>query len=397
MPGPLEGIRVIDLSHIVVGPFCSMILGDMGAEVIKIEMPNSGDETRLWGPPFAGGESAYFFSLNRNKKSLTLNLKTEKGKEILRKLIAESDVLIENFRPGTMDKLGFGYEPAKEINPRMIYCSITGYGKTGPLAHEGGVDIVVAAEAGLIGITGQQDGPPAKVGVAITDVLTGLFAQGAIANALYYREKTGKGQRIDLSLFQSQISALINMASNYLISGSVPQRWGLAHANIVPYQGFKTEDKEYIMVSVTSEKMWINFCRVIGKPELASDPKYDANEKRVVHREDLVPMLEELFITRTSDYWIKELRTAKIACGRVNTMDRVFDHPQIEPLNVVVEVDHPTAGRIKLVGIPVEYSETPGSIRLPPPLLGQHTDEILSELMGYTEKEIEILREEGTI
>ena len=397
MPGPLEGIRVIDLSHIVVGPFCSMILGDMGAEVIKIEMPNGGDETRMWGPPFAGGESAYFFSLNRNKKSLTLNLKTEKGKAILRELIAKSDVLIENFRLGTMDKLGFGYDSVNKVNPRMIYCSITGYGKTGPLAHVGGVDIVVAAEAGLIGITGQQNGPPAKVGVAITDVLTGLYTQGAIANALYYREKTGKGQRIDLSLFQSQISALINMASNYLISGAVPQRWGLSHATIVPYQGFKTADEEYIMVSVTSEKMWKNFCRVIGKPELASDPKFDSNEKRVNHRENLVPMLEELFFTRTSDDWINELRAAKIACGRVNSMDRVFDHPQIEPLNIVAEVDHPTAGKIKLVGIPVEYSETPGSIRLPPPLLGQHTDEILSELMGYSNQEIEAFRKEGTI
>jgi formyl-CoA transferase len=397
MPGPLEGIRVIDLSHIVVGPFCSMILGDMGAEVIKIERPNSGDGTRFWGPPFAGGESAYFLSLNRNKKSLTLNLKTDKGKEILRELIATADVLIENFRPGTMDKLGFGYESAKKINPRMIFCSITAYGKIGPLAHEGGVDIVVAAEAGLIGITGEQNGPPSRVGVAITDVLTGLFTQGAIANALYYREKTGKGQRIDLSLFQSQISALINMASNYLISGSVPQRWGLAHANLVPYQGFKTADEEYIMVAVTSEKMWKNFCQVIGKPELAVDSKFDSNEKRVIRRKDLVPILEELFVTQTSDYWVQEFRAVKIACGRVNSMDRVFDHPQIEPLNVVTEMDHPTAGKIKLVGIPVEYSETPGSIRLPPPLLGQHTDEILSELMDYSEKEIAILREEGTV
>jgi formyl-CoA transferase len=397
MPGPLEGICVIDLSHIVVGPYCSMVLGDMGADVIKIEMQGSGDETRMWGPPFVGDESAYFFSLNRNKRSLTLNLKTEKGKQILRKLITQSDVLIENFRPGTMDKLGFGYESVEKLNPQMIYCSITGYGKIGPLANEAGVDIVVAAEAGLTGITGPKDGPPAKVGVAITDILAGLFAQGAIANALYYREKTGKGQCIDLSLFESQVATLINMASTYLISGSIPQRWGLAHESIVPYQGFKTADQAYIMVSVTNEKMWINFCQVMGKPGLAVDPQFGTNEKRVIHREKLVPMLEEIFAGRTADHWLDRLKTVKIPCGRVNTMDRVFNNPQIEPLNMIVEVDHPTAGKIKLVGIPVTYSETPGSIRHPPPLLGQHTDEILSELLGYTEFEIEALRAEGIV
>ena len=397
MPGPLEGIRVIDLSHIVAGPYCTMILGDMGADVVKIEMPKIGDETRMWGPPFTGGESAYFISLNRNKRSLTLNIKSEKGKDILRKLIARSDVLIENFRLGALDKMGFGFEAVKKMNPRMIYCSITGYGKTGPLAHEAGVDVVVSAEAGLIGITGEQDGPPVKVGVAITDVLTALFAQGAIANALYHREKTGKGQCIDLSLFESQVATLFNMASSHLISGAIPQRWGTAHASIVPYQGFKTADEADVIVSVTSEKMWKNFCRVIEKPELAGDPKFDANDKRVVHREELVPMLAEVFAAKPADYWLQQLKAVKIPCGRVNTMDRVFNHPQIEPRNMVVEVDHPTAEKIKLVGIPVKYSETPGAIRHPPPLLGQHTEEILSELLGYTEAEIDALRKEGAV
>lgn len=397
MPGPLQGIRVIDLSRIVVGPYCSMVLGDMGADVIKIEMPEIGDDTRMWGPPFAGGESAYFISLNRNKRSITLNLKSEKGKEILRLMIAEADVLIENFRMGTLEKMGFGYEPVKKLNPKIIYCSITGYGKAGPYADEAGVDIVVAAESGLTGITGQKDGPPAKVGVAITDILTALFAQGAIANALYHREKTGKGQRIDLSLFESQVAALFNMASNYLISGAIPQRWGMAHASIVPYQGFKTADDTYIMVAVTSEKMWERFCQAIEKPALASDPEFDRNEKRVIHREKLVPMLEEMFAGQPADHWLRKLKAVKIPCGRVNTMDRVFNHPQIEPLNMVVEVDHPTAEKIKLVGIPVKYSETPGTIRRPPPLLGQHTEEILVSMLGYTKPEIEALREEGAI
>ncbi|GAI96634.1 unnamed protein product, partial [marine sediment metagenome] len=237
MPGPLEGIRVVDLSRVVVGPYCTMVLGDMGADVIKIEIPGKGDETRMWGPPFAGGESAYYISLNKDKRSLTLNFKKEKGKAVLRQLIAQSDVLVENYRLGTLDKLGFGYESVKEINPRLIYCSITGYGNTGPMSHVAGVDIVVAAEAGLIGITGEKDRPPSKVGVAITDILTALFAQGAIANALYHREKTGSGQKIDLSLFESQVATLFNLSSTYLISGEIPQRMGLAHATIVPYQG----------------------------------------------------------------------------------------------------------------------------------------------------------------
>jgi formyl-CoA transferase len=397
MTGPLKGIRVIDLSRIVVGPYCTMVLGDMGADVIKVETPGTGDETRMWGPPFKGGESAYYISLNRNKRSLTLNIKKEKGNEILRKLIAQSDVLVENYRLGTMEKFGFGYESLKKINPRLIYCNITGYGKTGPLAHEAGVDIVVAAEAGLIGITGEKNGPPAKVGVAITDILTALFAQGAIANALYYRERTGKGQCIDLSLFESQVATLFNMSSSYLISGEIPQRWGLSHASIVPYRGYKTKDEEYILVAVTSEKMWEKFCKVIGREELIRDPKYDENKKRVINRKELIPQLEKIIAAKASEEWLVEFKKVGIPCGRVNTMDRVFSHPQIEPRNMVVEIEHPTADKIKLVGIPVKYSETPGTIRLPPPLLGQHTREILSDLLGYSADEIRSLKQEGIV
>jgi formyl-CoA transferase len=397
MKGPLEGIRVVDLSRVVVGPYCTMVLGDMGADVIKIEIPGIGDETRMWGPPFAGGESAYYISLNKNKRSLTLDFKKEKGKEILKKLISISDVLVENYRMGTLDKVGFGYDTVKEINPRIIYCSITGYGPTGPMAHELGVDIVVAAEAGLIGITGEPDRPPSKVGVAITDILTALFAQGAIANALYHREKTGMGQKIDLSLFESQVATLFNLSSSYLVGGKIPQRRGLAHESIVPYQGYKTRDEEYILVAVTSEKMWEKFCQVMGIPEYIHDPRFDENKKRVMNRDQLVPMLEEKIAARDSDEWISEFRGVGIPCGRVNTMDRVFSHPQIQPRNMVVELDHPTAQKVKLLGVPVKYSETPGSVRLPPPLLGQHTDQILSELLGYSQEEIDDLRKEGVV
>ena len=397
MPGPLEGIRVVDLSRVVVGPYCTMVLGDMGADVIKIEIPGKGDETRMWGPPFAGGESAYYISLNKDKRSLTLNFKKEKGKAILRQLIAQSDVLVENYRLGTLEKLGFGYESVKEINPRLIYCSITGYGNTGPMSHVAGVDIVVAAEAGLIGITGEKDRPPSKVGVAITDILTALFAQGAIANALYHREKTGRGQKIDLSLFESQVATLFNLSSTYLISGKIPQRMGLAHATIVPYQGFKTKDEEYILVAVTSEKMWEEFCYLMGIPEFIHDPRFDVNKKRVINRDELIPMLEEKIAARDSDEWLSAFKKVNIPCGRVNTMDRVFNHPQIKPRNMVVEVKHPTADKIKLVGIPVKYSETPGSIRLPPPLLGEHTEDILSDLLGYSHEGIDELRREGIV
>lgn len=393
MPGPLEGIRVVDLSRIVVGPYCTMVLGDMGADVIKIEIPAIGDETRMWGPPFTGGESAYYISLNKNKRSLTLDFKKDKGREILRRLIAISDVLVENYRMGTLDKAGFGYDAVKEFNPGIIYCSITGYGPTGPMAEQVGVDVVVAAEAGLIGITGEKDRPPSKVGVAITDILTALFAQGAIANALYHKEKTGVGQKLDLSLFESQVATLFNLSQSYLVSKDIPQRWGLAHASIVPYQGFHTKDDAYIMVAVTSEKMWEKFCQVMRIPEFTSDPRFDENKKRVMNRNQLIPLLEKKIAAGDSDDWILAFRSVGIPCGRVNTMDRVFSHPQIEPRNMVVELDHPTAQKVKLVGVPVKYSETPGSVRLPPPLLGQHTDEILSELLGYSREEIDTFRE----
>jgi crotonobetainyl-CoA:carnitine CoA-transferase CaiB-like acyl-CoA transferase len=396
MNEPLRGIRLIDLSRIVVGPYCTMVLGDLGAEVIKIEQPGLGDDTRKWGPPFAGGESAYFFSLNRNKKSVTLNLKSQPGKEIFKRLVTLSDILVENYRVGTMEKMGLGYEVLKEINPRLIYCSVSGYGHTGPLRHKAGYDVIVSAEAGLMGITGEEDGGPVKVGVAITDITTGLFAQGAIATALYVRERTGRGQRIELSLFESQVATLINIASSYLIAGELPRRWGTAHASIVPYQAFKASDA-YILVGVGTQRFWERFCKILKLDHLINDPRYCDGEQRIAHRRELIEILQERISQKAAGHWLRKLDEVGIPCGPINSLDQVFAHPQIAARSMIVEVNHPTAGRIKLVGIPVKYSETSGSIRLPPPLLGEHNEEILTGLLGISRQAFEGLTRKGVI
>lgn len=394
--GPLAGVRVIDLTRIVAGPYCTMVMGDMGAEVIKIESPKKGDFSRYWGPPFAGGESAYFFSLNKNKKSITLNLKTEKGREILRELVKKGDVLLENFRVDTMDRMGIGYEDLRKINPMLIYVQITGYGSTGPLRNKAGYDVIVSGEAGLMSITGEEDGGPVKVGVAITDVLTGLYGFGAIASALYARDRIGRGQKIELSLFETQVATLINIASSYLIAGELPKRWGTAHATIVPYQAFRAKD-DYVLIGVGSDDLWVKFCKVMDMPELAEDPRFRTNTDRVANRKECIRIVSEQVAKKEVAYWVEKCEEAGIPCGPINTLDKVFAHPQTKARKMVEEIDHPTAGRIKLVGIPVKLSETPGAVRLPPPLLGQHTEEVLKELCGYNDEEIASLRREGII
>jgi crotonobetainyl-CoA:carnitine CoA-transferase CaiB-like acyl-CoA transferase len=397
MEGLLEGIRVLDLSRVLAGPYCSMILGDLGADVIKVERPGIGDETRHWGPPFAApGESAYFLCVNRNKRSIAVDLKKAAGIEIIKELVRTSDVVLENFTPGTMEGLGIGYEALRAINPRIIYCSITGFGPDGPFSNRAGYDLAVSAFGGLMGITGETDGPPVKVGVAITDVTTGISAQGAICAALFAREKTGQGQRIDLSLLETQVSALVNIASSYLISGKIPQRWGTAHETIVPYQGFETKDK-YVIVAVGNDQLWVKFCAVIGRPELADDPRFKTNPLRVKNRQECIGILASVLKTRPRDEWVQLLNQNAIPCAPINTMDEVFQNPQVLHRNMLVEVDHPKAGKIKLVGIPVKYSETEAAIRRPPPVLGEHTREILSDLLGYDGKRIEDLKAEGTI
>ncbi len=397
MKGLLEGIRVLDLSRVLAGPYCSMILGDLGADIIKVERPGIGDETRHWGPPFAApGESAYFLCVNRNKRSITIDLKKPAGIDIIKDLVRRSDVVLENFTPGTMDGLGIGYEALCAINPRIIYCSITGFGPDGPFSNRAGYDLAVSALGGLMGITGEPDGPPVKVGVAITDVTTGISAQGAICAALYAREKTGKGQRIDLSLLETQVSALVNIASSYLVSGAIPKRWGTAHETIVPYQGFETKDK-YVIVAVGNDQLWVRFCKIIGRSDLAEDPRFKTNPLRVKNRKECIEILAPILRTRPRDEWVQLLNDDAIPCAPINTMDEVFQNPQVLHRNMLVEVDHPKAGKIKLVGIPVKYSEAQAAIRRHPPVLGEHTDEVLTEVLGYDGRCIEDLKSAGVI
>lgn len=397
MEGPLKGIRVLDLSRQLAGPYCSMILGDLGADVIKVERPSVGDDTREWGPPFAApGESAYFICVNRNKRSITIDLKKPGGIELVKSLARESDVLIENFTPGTADDLGIGYEVIQQVNPRIIFCSITGFGPSGPYRKHAGYDLAVSALGGLMGITGEPDGSPVKVGVAITDVTTGLMAQGAVCAALLARERTGCGQRVDLSLLETQVSVLVNMASSYLISGEIPRRWGTAHETIVPYQGLETKDK-YIIVAVGNDQLWTKFCKILGIPELGKDPRFKTNPLRVKNREECIGTIAPIMKTKTRDEWLTLLNANAIPCAPINSMDEVFRDPQVLHRDMLVEVNHPSAGKIKMVGIPVKYSQTKASIYRPPPRLGEHTNEILAEVLGYDRSRIEKLRTEGII
>jgi crotonobetainyl-CoA:carnitine CoA-transferase CaiB-like acyl-CoA transferase len=394
----LNGVRVLDLSRVLAGPYCSMILGDLGADVVKVERPGVGDDTRHWGPPFTekGGESAYFLCVNRNKRSITVDLKKPGGVELIKALALESDVFLENFTPGTADKLGIGYESIRSVNPGIIYCSITGFGPDGPYRDWGGYDLAVSGLGGLMAITGEPEGPPVKVGVAITDVATGISAQGAVCAALYAREKTGLGQRIDLSLLETQVAALVNMASSYLISGNIPKRWGTAHETIVPYQSFETEDK-HVIIAAGNDQLFVKLCRALGIPDVADDPRFKTNPLRVRNHRECVGILAPILKTKKRDEWIKLLNAESIPCTPINTMDEVFMDPQVLHRNMLAEVDHPSAGRIKMVGIPVKYSAAEAAIRRPPPILGQHTREVLGEILGYDERRIEELISEGVI
>ena len=395
-PPPLKGVRVIDLTRIIAGPYCSMILGDLGAEIIKIEQPKIGDESRAWGPPWVKEMSAYFISINRNKKSLTLNLKHPQGIEIFKGLAKQADVVLENFRPGTMEEMGLGCDVLQGINPKLVYCDITGYGPDGPYRDKPGVDVIVSAIGGLMSITGHPEGEPVKVGVPLTDVLTGLYAFGAIASALLLREKTGKGQRISINLLAMQLATLINIGSNYLTDGIIPRRWGSAHPNIVPYEAHRAKD-DYLIFGVVNERMWKSFCRLLGMEELQDDPRFSDNPRRIKNREALNEIIDRKMAEKTVEEWIPLFDQAGIPSGPINTFDRVFSDPQVSHLGLVEEVEHPHYGKVKMVGPPATFSESAVGIQSPPPTLGEHSREILTSLLGYSDQKVEDLRNQGVI
>jgi crotonobetainyl-CoA:carnitine CoA-transferase CaiB-like acyl-CoA transferase len=396
LPGPLDGIRVLDLTRVVAGPYCAMFLGDLGAEVVKVEQPGFGDDTRGWGPPFTGGESAYYLCINRNKKSITLDLKSSEGVELLRQMTRVADVVIENFRPGTMERLGLGEKELREINPRLIYASLTGFGADGPMSDWPGYDLIVQAWGGLMSITGTPEGEPVKVGVAIIDLVAGLMLGKAITAALFARERIGLGQRIDTSLLEAEVASLINVGSNYLIGGKIPSRWGNAHPNIVPYQNFKTADG-YFVLGVASETIWRRFCQAIARPDLAEDSRFADNAKRVENRAALIALLSEVFLSRTNQTWLKLLNDAEVPCAPVQTVDQVFESPQVLHRDMLVGVEHPTAGKVPMAGVPVKFSLTPASVRLPPPLLGEHNRQVLKTWLDMSDEVIEELQRKNIV
>jgi len=393
---PLDNILIIDLSRVLAGPYCTMMLADLGARVIKVEQPGTGDDTRAWGPPFAGGESAYYLSVNRNKQGITLNLKSEQGRAILLEMVKRADVLIENFKLGTMESWGLGYDALRTINPRLIYCNISGYGTDGPDAGKPGYDFILQAEGGLMSITGPVEGPPTKTGASLVDITTGMFAASGILAALYARQQTGLGQRVDVSLLESHVAWLANVGESCLVSGERPHRHGNGHPTIVPYQTFRASD-EYFALGVGNDAQFRKLCSLISRPELADHPHFAVNPARVKNREELIPILQAEFEKQTSAHWLEQLASAGIPAGRIKPIDEVLADPQVLHRQMVVEIPHPTAGTVKLLGVPYKLSETPASVRFAPPLLGQHTQEILSGMLGYSETEITSLQEEGVI
>jgi formyl-CoA transferase len=407
MPRPLSHIRVVDLTRVLAGPWAAQTLADLGAEVIKIERPRTGDDTRSWGPPWLKGkdgretrEAAYYLSVNRGKKSVTIDLSKPAGQRLVLDLAAKSDVLIENYKVGDLARYGLAYDEVRKVNPRIIYCSVTGFGQDGPYAHRPGYDFIFQGMAGLMSITGERDdlpgGGPQKVGIAVTDVLTGMYASLAITAAVAYRERTGVGQYIDMALLDTLVAFNANQISNYWCSGEIPRRYGNAHANIVPYEVFPAADG-HLIIGVGNDSQFASFCRVAGRPDLAADPRFSTNPKRVENRATLIPIIQQLARARSRADWIDALEAAGVPCGPINNMQEVFENPQVQHRGMRVDIPHPAGVPCPTVASPMRFSETPVTYDVPPPLLGEHTREILGGVLGLGASEIDALASRGVI
>jgi crotonobetainyl-CoA:carnitine CoA-transferase CaiB-like acyl-CoA transferase len=407
MPGTLEGIRVLDLTRVLAGPMAMQTLADLGAEVIKIERPGTGDDSRGWGPPFLetaqGGQtpdSTYFASCNRGKKSVTLDISKPEAQEIVRRLAMQCDVLAENYKVGDLERYGLAYARLRALNPRLVYCSITGYGQSGPYSARAGYDPIVQAMGGLMSVTGQADGVPGagplRVGVAVTDMMTAIFAVSGILAALLHRDRSGEGQHIDLALLDVQVASLINIAQAYLSAGIVAQRNGNAHPSVVPSQAFDCADGQ-VMLATGNDSQFAKLCEAVGRPELARDPRFARNEARVRNQALVISTLEPLLRDKPMGYWTDKLARAGVPCGPINDIARVFEDAQVRHRGMRIEMAHPLAGMLPLVGSPLRLSATPVEYRLPPPLLGQHTDEVLSGLLGIQDDELDRLRHSGVV
>jgi crotonobetainyl-CoA:carnitine CoA-transferase CaiB-like acyl-CoA transferase len=392
---PLGGIRVLDLTRVLAGPFCSMILADMGAEVIKVEEPGKGDDTRRW-PPFVGGEATYFMSVNRNKLSVTVNLKTPEGLDVLKRLATKSDVLIENFRTGTMERLGLGYRALSRLNPRLVYCSISGFGETGPEAQRAGYDLIVQGESGIMDLTGFPDGPPVKVGNSIADLVAGMSAAHGITLALLARTRTRRGQKVEIAMLDVMASLLTYQAGIYFGTKQRPTRKGNQHPSIVPYEVFKAGDA-YVTLGVANNSLWLQCCRALERPDLAADPRFDTEAKRVENRALLVPLLNEILGTRSADEWLKRLEAAGVPAGRIRTVAEVCESEHLKARGMIAALPHPTAGSITVMGMPIRLHATSGSVRTAPPLLGQHTEAVLRRVLGLRAVQIGRLRRAAAI
>ena len=394
--GPLSGLTILDLTRVLSGPYCTMLLADMGARVIKLEHPGRGDDTRGWGPPFVRGESAYFLSINRNKESLTLDMKQPGARRVLDALLDRADVVVENFRPGTMERLGLGYEQVSASRPRLVYCSISGFGQTGPRRGEPGYDAVIQAEGGLMSITGPSDGPPYRLGVAISDIVAGMFAAQGITLALFARERSGRGQRVDIGMLDTTAALLTYQAAIYFATGVAPGRLGNRHPTIVPYETFAASDGDFV-VAVGNDDQWKRFCEVLELTSMGANPMFATNRSRVEHYALIRPVLAHTLAGRTRAEWVTRLQEAGVPCGSVRDIGEVLQDAQIDAREMIAQVEHVTAGTLRLLGVPIKLSETPGRVETAPPALGQHTRAILEADLGYSAAEIEDMARAGAI